>query len=136
MTNTTVDVGYDEEQVNRSIAQAEDGAATHASDNAKRCQDLADLQGPTQWGTEPGALTFQDRYVHQLLDLQAQLNTLKEDLNRFSAGLRSCVAELQATDGDAKAGLDALKASLTPPTDPTSTDPSAGYERPEPRQES
>ncbi|RRD47220.1 hypothetical protein [Arachnia propionica] len=139
MTDASVDVGYDEEQVNRSIAQVEDGAATCASDNAKRCENLAALQSETQWGVEPGALAFQSHYVEQLVDLQGKLNTLKANLDNFTAGLRSCVAELQATDGDAKAGLDALKSVLTPPSEtvhpggPISLNPSAS---PHPRQES
>ena len=120
------DLGYNEEQANRAINTAKGDAFDQGTGCSQQFDGLVSAQGAPQWGQdEPGPLGFRDRYLENLREVKANLDTLAEELTAFATGLQVCQSRLEETEGDIQAGQEALQLSIaTTPTDsPKDTHP-------------
>ena len=118
------DLGYNEEQANRAINTAKGDAFDQGTGCSQQFDGLVSAQGAPQWGQdEPGPLGFQNRYLENLREIKAKLDTLAEELNAFATGLQVCQSRLEETEGDIQAGQEALQLSITPAPSPAPTGP-------------
>ncbi|MDO5068432.1 MAG: hypothetical protein Q4D96_14230 [Propionibacteriaceae bacterium] len=110
------DLGYNEDVANRAINHAKGDASDQTTTCSGQFDGLTVTQGATQWGhRETGTLTFKNRYLEHLTQIKTDLDSLKENLGTFAAALQVCQNSLQETEGDIKAGQEALQQAITAP---------------------